>query len=351
MKNIPDFELCKKLKEAGFPQPASKFGRFWYDCRTDQILVETASGTAKTDGPQSFCYYAQKDDHGKSFANEASFVYAPTISEMVAQMPHGTHFTLNTTTAPNAANLCAQIWLDLQAAKNEPKPTGPTVEDIVAALKFDADNAKPFYREERKRMADERAKQNELRAEAFKNRFDSGNKIICRLGGQKRGKIFELIVLGRSMDETYVKLQDENGNSFWKNIDDVEVVSILGNYIKDGVKAVRFAAEDFFKAFNKRSGKHGVIRPTNETPTHTQINTPDGKGGYLFPNTSRKEVDEMFKVAGIELNSEKSNVEKILESLNSIEALIEKLKKMTEHNPIWPYSEVTTDRKGNTTCR
>lgn len=216
MKNIPDFELCKKLKDAGFPQTKSKFGQFWYTVPGGRVCVDTNNGMKAE-------YGIYTDD-----APTLSFVYAPTIPEMVENMPHGIRFVVNTDTAHNSANLCAEVWLVSQKAKNAPSPS-VTTENIMAALSFDADNPKPFYKEARRIAAKHQAEQAEQRADAFKKRFTPGNNILCRLGGTKRGKIFEMFVLGQSPDQAHVKLQDEAGNVFWKEAQDVEVVNVLGN--------------------------------------------------------------------------------------------------------------------------
>ncbi len=222
-----------------------------------------------------------------------------------------------------AANLCAEVWLVSQKAEaeNAPNPS-VTTESDMAVLKFDAENPEPFYKESRRIAAKHQAEQAEQRADAFKKRFTPGNNILCRLGGTKRGKIFEMFVLGQSPDQAHVKLQDEAGNVFWKEAQDVEVVSVLGN---SGTDDFDFLIKRVAEKFNippeysqayldelararervESAAKIGLRfredeRTVDRLVCHTQINTPDNKGGYLFPNTSRKEVDELFKSMGIE---------------------------------------------------
>lgn len=309
MKNVPDFELCKKLKDAGFPQPESRFGQFWYADLTGRVLVNLKNRPEKR--PTDPFYEPKAQDLMDGRPSETRFVYAPTIPEMVANMPPVSYFTLSTATVENEANRCATIWLDFKKAENTPKATAvPTQADIMAALKFDAANTRPFYEAEKKRMADELGAQIEQRAEAFKKRFTPGNTILCHFGGVQRGKIFELLVLGRSPGEMYIKLQNEKGDVFWKERQDVYVVNILGNIYEEDLG---FLVKKVADKFN--------IPPQN-------VQTCSDELGEARVDSREDLRWEGWRVArAMDATRQESNAEAILNCLKNIERLLETQKK------------------------
>lgn len=74
INNIPDFELCKKLKQAGHPQPLSEFGQFWYTEPSGRLCVVMNNGMKAEDGRYVYI------DHEPT----SGFTYAPTVPEMMA---------------------------------------------------------------------------------------------------------------------------------------------------------------------------------------------------------------------------------------------------------------------------
>jgi len=82
IKNIPDFELCQQLKAAGYPQPTSEFGQFWYADPSGRLCVGVNNGN-KVEQPTAYVKAEDADILADIVRQTTGFAYAPTVPEMM----------------------------------------------------------------------------------------------------------------------------------------------------------------------------------------------------------------------------------------------------------------------------
>lgn len=134
--DVVTFETAKALREAGFPQPRTKFSQIWYFLESKQHLLIINGGANPSyviDGVRLIYR-----DHIK----DMSIVYAPTATDILRGLPegfvlhkrmgvfhcliipkipvgaesiYGTPFGSDT----NPAEACAAAWLDLNKQTND----------------------------------------------------------------------------------------------------------------------------------------------------------------------------------------------------------------------------------------
>lgn len=86
--DIVTFETAKRLKEAGFPQPAPEFGQAWYDMVTQTLflIVETFDDNPP---PYNGVWIIEKGGNVSHIEREllGMMAYAPTATDILCRIP------------------------------------------------------------------------------------------------------------------------------------------------------------------------------------------------------------------------------------------------------------------------
>ena len=98
MKDIVSFDTAKRLKEAGFPQPAPAPGQFWYNSECVIFYIYAANKNI----------ISKQDMHSGAFFDDVpmddSDIYVPTRKQILKLIP----FDIGRKNAANA-------WLSINA--------------------------------------------------------------------------------------------------------------------------------------------------------------------------------------------------------------------------------------------
>lgn len=121
MSDFVSFEIAKRLKDAGFPQPKPAFGQAWYDgiSGTIFLVVETFD-----DNPEPFngIWIIEKGGDIQHAERDMfdGFLYAPTITDILRELPgaclrwNGSEFLCKyrgESYSENSAEATAKMWI------------------------------------------------------------------------------------------------------------------------------------------------------------------------------------------------------------------------------------------------
>lgn len=286
-KNIPNFEICQQLKAAGYPQPTSEFGQFWYvepkgrlcvNCNRDHKVqagtrdddrpilgyvyaptVMEMAEYAKSDGryqvKELFKLWADGEPTRQDIANDmARFVLwliewrkkKDDIKGAAARFCENMQ-SLNTSLTKEYHEFVKTVYIPGIGDAYQEGPhthiksdnggfilSNTKVEDAVklfeSVKKFDEANPVPFYKTyeyKAKKEAQEKEKAEKERMH-WQNMFEPGNVILVCFG-RDGDNVQDMLVLGHDFGLEHVKPQNKDGVSFWKKRKHVFVKSILAN--------------------------------------------------------------------------------------------------------------------------
>lgn len=72
--NHVTFETARKLKDAGFPQPAMEWGQCWYSVNGHEILITGTSG--------GVAYGVDESNHRYTALSPDGLTFAPTLANI-----------------------------------------------------------------------------------------------------------------------------------------------------------------------------------------------------------------------------------------------------------------------------
>lgn len=110
---VVTFETAKKLKEAGFPQPAFERGQIWCNSANYSLLITNVV-------PGQLMDYHVGSVHFEDRYADDDWIFAPSATDILQQLP--SHLSLNYDTGEfwcgeekdwNPAEACAAAWLAL----------------------------------------------------------------------------------------------------------------------------------------------------------------------------------------------------------------------------------------------